>query len=72
MVVMLHSINQGKAEGQGAISETDFARLMAGLHDQKFSAINMMQLADFLKSNAKISRPIGGADPGWKAVRREF
>ena len=54
MVVMLRSINQGKAEGQGAISETGFARMMAGLHDQKFSAINMMQLADFLESNAKI------------------
>jgi hypothetical protein len=54
MVVMLHSINQGKAEGQDAISDTGFERMMAELRDQKFEAINMLQLAGFLENNARI------------------
>ena len=54
MVVMLRSINQGKAEGQGAITDTAFARMLAELHGQHFEAINMVQLDDFLESNAKI------------------
>ena len=54
MVVMLRSINQGRAEGQGAMTDTSFARMLAELHGQRFEAINMVQLGDFLESNAKI------------------
>lgn len=54
MIIMLHSINQGKAEGADAISLADFGRMMQDLHRQKFEAITTRQLADFLESNAKI------------------
>jgi hypothetical protein len=54
MIIMLHSINQGKAEGADAINLADFGRMMADLHQQKFEAINTQQLADFLESNTKI------------------
>ena len=54
MVVMLRSINQGKTEGQGAISDKALARMLAELHGQHFEAINMVQLDNFLESNAKI------------------
>lgn len=54
MIIMLHSINQGKAEGPDAINVGDFGRMMQDLHRQKFEAINTKQLADFLESNAKI------------------
>ena len=54
LIVMLHSINQGKAEGSDAMNEGFFARMMNELHDQQFEAINTQQLADFLEGNAKI------------------
>jgi hypothetical protein len=52
--IMLHSINQGRAEGGDAINEVMFARMMDDLHEQQFQAINMGQLAEFLESNAWI------------------
>jgi len=54
MVVMLHSINQGKPEGIDAVNDVVFSRLMNDLHEQKFEAINLDQLADFLEDNARI------------------
>jgi hypothetical protein len=52
--IMLHSINQGRAEGGDAVNDVMFARMMDDLHDQQFRGINMEQLADFLESNAWI------------------
>jgi hypothetical protein len=54
MLIMLHSINQGKPEGSDAINEVLFARMMDELHEQRFQAINMEQLAGFLERNDKI------------------
>lgn len=56
MVVMFHSIEKGEqAVGDPKnISGSDFKRLMNGLHDMGFQAINTKQLADFLDSNAAI------------------
>jgi len=54
--IMLHSINQGRAESAEAINEVMFARMMDDLHEQQFRGISMEQLADFLESNAWIPR----------------
>lgn len=54
MTIMLHSINQGKAEGPDDINVSDFDRMVADLHRQKFQAVNVQQLADFLERNGKI------------------
>jgi hypothetical protein len=54
LVVMLHSITQGKAESSDAMNEGFFARMMQELYDQKFQAITMGQFADFVESNARI------------------
>jgi len=54
MLVMLHSINQGKPEGSDAMNEVLFARMMDDLHEQRFQAISVEQLAGFLERNARI------------------
>jgi hypothetical protein len=51
LIVMLHSINQGKPEGIDAVSEVVFARMMDDLHEQHFEAIDLDQLAGFLENN---------------------
>ncbi len=56
MVVMFHSIEKGT----GAVTDpkniggSDFKKLMNGLHDMGFQAIDTPQLADFLDKNASI------------------
>ncbi len=54
MIIKLHSINQGSAQGTDDISVADFQRMMDDLHRQQFQAITAGQLADFLESNASI------------------
>ncbi len=54
MIIKLHSINQGAAEGSDDISVADFQRMMDDLHRQQFQAITARQLADFLESNTTI------------------
>jgi hypothetical protein len=56
LVVMFHSIEKGEetASDPKNIGAGDFKRLMNGMHDMGFQAINMAQLADFLDSNASI------------------
>ncbi len=54
MIIKLHSINQGSAEGSDDISVADFQRMMEDLHRQQFQAITARQLADFLESNLRI------------------
>jgi hypothetical protein len=56
LVVMFHSIERGT----GAVTDpkniggSDFKKLMNGLHDMGFQAIDAAQLADFLDKNANI------------------
>lgn len=56
MVIMFHSIEKGT----GAVSDPkniggdDFKKLMNGLHDMGFQAIDTKQMADFLDYNASI------------------
>lgn len=56
MVVMFHTIEKGT----GTVSDpkniggSDFRKLMNGLHDMGFQAIDTKQLADFLDNNAMI------------------
>ncbi len=56
MAIMFHSIEKGT----GAVSDPkniggdDFRKLMNGLHDMGFQAIDTKQLADFLDYNTKI------------------
>lgn len=52
--IMLHSINQGRAEGGDAITDLMFERMMDDLHEQRFRGITIEQLANFLESNAWI------------------
>jgi len=56
LVVMFHSIEKGEAQASDPknIAGGDFKRLMNGLHDMGFQAINTAQLADFLDRNAAI------------------
>jgi len=55
MVVMLHSIQRDPvASSPMHITLADFRRMMDGLHEQGFQAINATQLADFLDTNAKL------------------
>jgi len=54
MIIMLHSINRGRGEGPEALTALIFGRMMDDLHEQRFHAINMQQLAGFLKENARI------------------
>jgi len=56
LVVMFHSIEKGEqsASDPKNIGGGDFKRLMNGLHDMGFQAINASQLADFLDNNSSI------------------
>ena len=56
MVVMFHSILKpgDTITNPNQIYLSDFKKLMSGLKDQKFEAINTEQLANFLESNAWI------------------
>ncbi len=56
LVVMFHSIEKGEASASDPknIGGSDFRRLMNGLHDMGFQAINATQLADFMDRNAVI------------------
>ena len=56
MVVMLHGIEKGVEDVADPknISAKDFRKVMDGLKEQGFEAINTQQLADFLEYNAKI------------------
>jgi hypothetical protein len=56
MVVMFHTIEKATSSTSDPknIGSTDFHKLMNGLHDMGFQAINAAQLADFLDRNAKI------------------
>lgn len=56
MVIMFHSIEKGAESSNNPmhVGAGDFKRLMKGLHDMGFQAINAEQLADFLDFNAKI------------------
>ncbi len=56
MVIMFHSIKKPGDEltNPNQISLSDFKKLMSGLKDQGFEAINAEQLANFLETNAWI------------------
>ncbi len=56
MAIMFHSIEKGveTASNPMHVGSGDFKKLMKGLHDMGFQAINASQLADFLDNNAKI------------------
>jgi hypothetical protein len=56
LVVMFHSIEKGEASVSDPknVGSTNFKKIMNGLHDQGFQAINTEQLADFLDRNAMI------------------
>lgn len=56
MVVMFHTIEKGTgaASDPKNIGGSDFRKLMNGLHDMGFQAIDTKQLADFLDYNSKI------------------
>jgi hypothetical protein len=56
LVIMFHSIEKGTetAADPKNIGGGDFRRLMNGLHEMGFQAINAVQLADFLDQNALI------------------
>jgi hypothetical protein len=54
MIIMLHSINRRAGEGPEATTSVLFGRMMNELHEQRFEAITMQQLADFMEDNAKI------------------
>ena len=56
LVVMFHSIEKGEetASDPKNVGAGDFKRIMNGLHDMGFQAINSAQLADFLDRNARI------------------
>lgn len=56
MAVMFHGIEKGgdQVSDPKNINSVDFQKLMKGLHDQGFQAIDTRQLADFLEHNARI------------------
>ena len=56
MAVMFHSIEKGAESSYNTmhVGAGDFKKLMKGLHDMGFQAINVEQLADFLDTNANI------------------
>ena len=57
MVIMSHRIDKDATTSNFAnltIASRDLKKLMNGLHDLGFTAINMQQLADFMYNNAKI------------------
>ncbi len=56
LVIMFHSIEKGEASASDPknIGGSDFRRLMNGLHDMGFQAINATQLADFMDRNTPI------------------
>jgi hypothetical protein len=56
MVVMFHSIEKGAATVSDPknVGSGDFKKIMNGLHDLGFQAIDTQQLADFLDRNAMI------------------
>ncbi len=54
-VIMLHGINREQANvAPNGISVQDFDKMMKGLKELGFEAINTTQLADFMEHNAKI------------------
>jgi hypothetical protein len=54
IVVMLHGINREDTGDPKNITVADFNKMMKGLKEQNFEAINTTQLADFLYHNAAI------------------
>ena len=54
IVVMLHGINKEDTGDPKNITVADFNKMMKGLKEQGFEAINTSQLADFLYHNAAI------------------
>jgi hypothetical protein len=54
MTIMFHSITGGTNSTPNQMSEFSLRTLMNNLHDEGFTAINTMQMADFLEHNAKI------------------
>jgi hypothetical protein len=56
MVIMFHGIEKGEGSVTDPknVTGTDFRKIMNGLHDMGFQAINAGQLADFLDRNAQI------------------
>ena len=54
MIIMIHSIIRSKVGGPEALTSQLHTRMMEDLHEQRFHAINMQQLADFLEDNARI------------------
>jgi hypothetical protein len=55
MIVMVNNINRGdKPNSSDSITVIQFERLLENVKEQGFEAINSVQLADFLESNAYI------------------
>lgn len=54
--IMFHSITQGEATQDNAISKQDYKRLMDDLFELGFEAVNMQQAVDFLYENTDIPR----------------
>jgi len=54
--IMFHSITQGEATQDNAISKQDYKRLMDDLFELGFEAVNMQQAVGFLYENADIPR----------------
>ena len=54
--IMFHSITQGEATQDNAISKQDYKHLMDDLFELGFEAVNMQQAVDFLYENTDIPR----------------
>lgn len=54
MVIMFHGINKDSVDDPSDILAADFRKMMNDLKEQRFEAINMTQMADFMDHNAKI------------------
>lgn len=54
--IMFHSITQGEATQDNAITKQDFKRLMNDLYELGFIAIDMQSAVDFLYSNTNIPK----------------
>jgi hypothetical protein len=54
MTIMFHSITNGTNSNSNQLSEFGLRTLMNKLHDEGFTAIKTLQMADFMEHNAKI------------------
>jgi hypothetical protein len=54
MTIMFHKIANGTPTDPNQISEFMLRTLMSKLHDERFTAINTTQMANFMEHNAKI------------------